>query len=119
MIEGQVNPSLEPIIEIGLCRGDHVARISAIVDTGFGGHLCLSQEHLEDVDLTFKFVERYELANGAVIAQDVFRGSIIFDGVQREVDMIVTASSDTLVGASLLQHRKLTIDYAAGLVRIE
>jgi clan AA aspartic protease len=119
MIEGQVNTVLEPMIEIGLCGNSRETVIAAMVDTGFGGHVCLSDQHLDHVDLTFKFVERYELANGEVIVMDVFRGTIVFDQVQRDVDIITTASADTLVGASLLQAHKLTIDYVGSTVRIQ
>lgn len=119
MIEGHVSSSLEPIIEIGLSLGDRTTAAEAIVDTGFGGWVCLSERHLEQIDLTFKFVERYELANGEVIVKDVYRGTIEFDQVPCEVDVITTSSADALVGASLLQDRRLMIDYSAGTVRIQ
>ena len=65
------------------------------------------------------FVERYELANGEVIAKDVFLGSVVFDGCEQEVDCIVTASQDTLIGASLLKNYALRIDYPKCTVQIE
>lgn len=118
-VEGLVNDELEPVVEIGLVRGEIVQAIPATVDTGFSGYLCLSELHAEQLDMTFKFAERYELANGEVIAKDVFRGSVVFDCQEQEVDVIVTASEDTLIGAALLQDCTLNIDYPEHTVRIE
>ncbi len=38
---------------------------------------------------------------------------------QREVDVIITASDDTLIGASLLREYVLTVHYPEGWLRIE
>ena len=103
MIEGYVNEALEPIVEIGLRNGDLVTTASALVDTGFSGVLCLSEEHVDHIALTFEYAESYELANGDVIVKDVFQGSVVFGGEEREVDVIFTSSQDSLVGSSLLQ----------------
>jgi clan AA aspartic protease len=114
-----VNEDLEPVVEIGLKAGDAVTVIPAVVDTGFSGYLCLSEQYIDRLEMTFKFVERYELADGAVLVKDVFRGKIVFDGHEQEMDVMLTASEDTLVGASLLQTYKLSIDYPRRTVRIE
>lgn len=119
MIEGYVNEALEPVLEIGLKQGDSVTTIPAIVDTGFSGGVCLSEEHVEHIEMTFEYAEPYELANGEVIVKDVFRGTIVFDGRAREVDVIFTASQDSLIGASLLKNHKLSISYPERSVRIE
>lgn len=120
MIEGCVKEeSLEPVVKIGLRQGDTLTTIQAVVDTGFSGYLCLAERCVDQVDMTFEFAEPYELANGEVIVKDVFRGSIVFNGRELEVDLILTASQDTLIGASLLKDHKLSIDYPGGSVRIE
>ena len=80
MIEGHVNEALEPVVEIGLKRGDTITAVLAVVDTGFSGYLCLAEQYIDQLDIAFKFVERYELANGEVVVKDVFRGSIVFNG---------------------------------------
>ena len=119
MIVGYVNEALEPVIEIGLKGAAGLTKIAAVVDTGFSGELCLAGHHSDRVEMAFAFVERYELANGEVLVEDVFRGTIEFDGHEREVDMIVTASADTLIGASLLQAYTRHIDYPRRTVQIE
>lgn len=118
MVEGYVNDLLEPVVEIGLVQGGVITAISAIVDTGFSGYLCLSERHIDHVDMTFEFAEAYELANGEIIVRDVFQGTVWFDGVEREIQLILTASQDTLIGASLLQDYNLNVDYPGQTVRI-
>jgi clan AA aspartic protease len=119
LIEGYVNEALEPLIEIGLAQGEVVTMVSAVIDTGFSGSLCLAEQHIDHLDMTFVYAEPYELANGEVLVEDVFRGSIVFGGRKQEVDLILTASQDTLIGASLLKDYNLGIDYPGRLVRIE
>ena len=119
MIQGYVNEALEPVIEIGLTRGDATDSIPTIVDTGFSGHLCLSQRHEEKIEMVFHHVERYELANGEVVAMDVFRGTIVFNGCEQEINLILTASEDTLIGAALLCDYLLTINYPERTVQVE
>ncbi len=119
MIQGVINETLEPIVEIGLKGQEAVERIYAIVDTGFSGHLCLSQHHVDKLTMVFHHVERYELANGEVLVAEVFRGTIEFDGEDRGVDVIVTASQDRLIGASLLQDYILTVDYPQRYLKLE
>ncbi|NOT54358.1 MAG: hypothetical protein HOP18_07115, partial [Deltaproteobacteria bacterium] len=108
----------EPVIELGLVQGDTVTVISAVIDTGFSGMLCLAERYLEQMALGFQFQERYELANGEIVRQDVFGGHLVFAGRTHEVEVITTASQDTLIGAALLQAYTLTIDYPNQQVRL-
>lgn len=71
MIHGVINEALEPIVEIGLKRQESTQTVPAIVDTGFSGHLCLSQRHVDKLTMVFHHVERYELANGEVLVAEV------------------------------------------------
>ena len=119
MITGRVSDTLELLVEVGLKRGDRITTVSAVVDTGFSGTLCLAERSSELLDLEFRFIERYELANGEVIAKDVFRERIVFDGHEQEVESIFTASQDTLIGASLLQDYKLPVDYPVRTVQLK
>jgi clan AA aspartic protease len=119
MITGYVNEALEPVIEIGLKAAGRLTEIVAVVDTGFSGELCLSEQLIDRLEMEFGFVERYELANGEVLVEDVFRGTIESDGHEREVDLILTASTDSLIGASLLQTYTLHIDYPRRVVEIK
>ena len=118
MIRGRVSPGLEPVLELGLVQGDTVTVIPAVIDTGFSGMLCLAERYLTQMTLLFKFAEQYELANGDLVRQQVFAGRIVWDGRAQEVEVITTASQDTLLGATLLQPYPLTIDYPNHEVRL-
>ena len=119
MIQGYVTEALDPVIEIGLQRGEATESIPTIVDTGFSGHLCLSNQHKDKIEMVFHHVERYELANGEVVVMDVFRGTIMFDEREQEVNLILTASEDTLIGAALLRDHLLTVNYPKRTVQVE
>jgi len=80
--------------------------------------VCLAERYLAQMTLLFKFAEQYELANGEIVGQKVFEGRIVWDGRDQEVEVILTASQDTLIGAALLQPYTLTIDYPNQAVRL-
>lgn len=119
MIRGYVNEALEPVIELGIRHGTRTTLVEAVVDTGFSGSLCLSEQHLDDLEMIYAYAESYELADGQVVSKDVFQGVIVFEGSAHTVELILTASADTLVGASLLKAYRLTIDYPERSVRLE
>lgn len=119
MIQGHIDESLQPIIEIGLVAGLSVTITPVVIDTGFNGDLCLSMRWFGDMELQHFHTREYELANGDVITADLFRGRIEIDGEQRMVEVLLTDSNDNLIGASLLKDRTLFIDYPAREVRIE
>lgn len=100
-------------------RAGQTTMIPAVIDTRFSGDLCLSHQHLESMDLEFSYVDRYELADGTIVAKDVFAGRAEFDGELRLFDVILTDSRDTLIGGSMMKTHVLTVDYAAGTVHLE
>lgn len=119
MIAGTVNDSLEPVVQIGLMRAGEPTTIQAVVDTGFSGDLCLSRDSIEAMDLDFSYVDRYELADGTIVTKDVFAGQAEFDGQLLDVDVILTDSTDTLIGGSMMRRHVVTVDYTLRVVHIE
>jgi len=119
MIQGRVNQAREPIVDIGLVGTARVKTVPAIVDTGFTGDLCVAEQQAGHLDMAFVDVGRYRLANGEAIDEEIFRATILLDERQHEVDLILTDSPDTLIGASLLRDYELSIDYPRRTVRIE
>lgn len=118
MITGYVSDGLEVTVEIGLLGESTLMRIPAIIDTGFSGYLALSERYIDDLEMSFKYVERYELADGSIIVKDVFHARIILGSEERDVYTIVTASTDTLIGAGLLRRHHVAIDYPQRIVQI-
>lgn len=111
MIEGFVNEDLEPVIEVGLVAGDRVERTFAIIDTGFNGYLCLAENLIDKMDLSYIGTDFFELGNGEIVENDVFSGRIIFDKMERNVLVTLSTSSDVLIGTSLLKAKTLFIDF--------
>jgi clan AA aspartic protease len=111
MIKGFVNDDLEPVIEIGLIAGDRVERTFAIIDTGFNGYLCLAENLIAKMDLSYIGTDLFELGNGKIVENDVFSGRIIFDERECDVLVILSTSSDVLIGTSLLKAKTLFIDF--------
>lgn len=117
MLEGYVDQSLQPIVEIGLVA-DSVTIAPVVVDTGFTGFVGLSMRSFGDVRLRFLESREFELANGDVVAEDVFEGEIEFDGERMFAEFILSDNPDTLIGSALLHDRTLYIDYPVKTVRI-
>jgi hypothetical protein len=60
-------PSHQPLTLIGLVQGDTVTVIPAVIDIGFSGMVCLAERYLAQVNVTFQFLESYELAHGEIV----------------------------------------------------
>ena len=111
MIKGFVNEDLEPVVEVGLVAGDKVERTFAIIDTGFNGYLCLAENLIDKMDLSYIGTDLFELGNGETVENDVFSGRIIFDEIECDALVILSTSSDVLIGTSLLKAKTLFIDF--------
>lgn len=84
---------------------------SAIVDTGFNGYLCLAENLIDKMNLSYVGTNFFELGNGAVVENDVFSGRVIFDEKECNVLAIPSTSQDVLIGASLLESKTFFVDF--------
>ena len=120
MIKGHVDDNLQASVPVALLdRAERRSVLSMIVDTGFNGDLCVSIAEIEKLDLTFSHSQKFELGDGSIVAKDVFWGQVIFDNKKLLVKVLVSDSSDTLIGAALLANKKLEVDYPNKAVRIK
>lgn len=119
MIEGFVNDSLEPVIEVELITEGMTEKIFAVIDTGFNGYLCLAENQIDKMDLTYVGTDLFELGNGEIVENDVFSGRIIFDERECNVLAIISTSSDVLIGTSLLKTKTFLVDFVDRKVRIK
>jgi len=120
MITGNINEDLEPIVKIEIIdENDRRNEISAIVDTGFTGYLCLSIKEIEKIKLKYLFTDEHELADGEKKSMDTFLGGIIFDNKKQDILIMLTKSKDTLIGASLMKPKKLFLNYVTKEVKIK
>jgi len=117
-IAGYISNKAEPIINI-IVRGLRAQiEIEAIIDTGFNGCLCLPIEIAVQLGLELCAVEKYELADGDIKRVNVFMGSIIWFNKGERINIILTDSEQALIGTSLLQDKRLEIDFRSDKVTI-
>ncbi len=89
-----------------------------VVDTGFDGALILPASVAKRLALPVVARLVFELVGGARMTADVALGEIEWLGEQRNVEVIVSESNDTLIGTEMFVGAKLSVDYANRLVTI-
>ena len=109
MIEGVVNAAYEAVVTLPLRGPDGQSReIDAVVDTGYNGFLTLPTTVVAELGLAFGGISRATLADGSVVAFDVYDVTVIWDGIARYISANA-ADSTPLVGMSLLDRHDLSI----------
>lgn len=92
--------------------------IEAVIDTGFDGDLTLPVQLAIQLGLDLCATQCFELADGSIQDQLVFLGNIHLGDLQRAAEIILTDSTDALVGSGLLADQILEIDYLNRTVHI-
>jgi clan AA aspartic protease len=82
----------------------------AVIDTGFDGWLGLPPALVASLSLPFSHRQQGVLADGNPHEFEVFRGTVIWDGQTRNVE-IVAIDSQPLVGVRLLRGTDLRIEF--------
>ncbi len=91
--------------------------LTAIVDTGFDGYLCLPIRLAVQLGLELVGEQLIELADGTQRNELVFAGSVELLGEKRAVKIMLTASEDALIGTSLLNHYSIAIEFPGGKLK--
>jgi clan AA aspartic protease len=109
----------EAIIQLAVI-GDQQKKqgVRAVIDTGFTGSLTLPPTTIADLELTWFTQQEGFLGDGSRRTFDVYRGTVIWDGQLRVIEV---NASDTapLVGMTLLEGFELKIQaYEGGSVAI-
>jgi len=86
--------------------------VSALIDTGFDGYICLPIEIAIQLGLTLFAYEPFELADGSRRRELVFLGFAQFgEGPEAPVEIVLTESKDTLIGIDMLAEMKMEADF--------
>jgi clan AA aspartic protease len=109
---------MTPTAQIHLIGGRQTIELTAVVDTGFDGDLCIPTRVAVQLGLELIGEQPVELADGTQRGQLVFAGSVRFFGETREVQIMLTDSEDALIGTSLLNHYPLAIEFPGGQVKV-
>jgi len=119
MIIGFVNESDEPVVEVKLDLGKEKRAVNAVIDTGFNGYISVPKKLIDRSDWDFLGIEEYELASGELMRERVFLGRIEIGTEKLVAFILLSNSSDTLIGTKLLKNRVLTINFADKTLKIK
>jgi len=93
--------------------------IEFVIDTGFTNFLSLPQAAVTVLGLPFVYDMYANLADNSTVILPVHQATIIWNGEEREVDVLATGRLP-LLGTALLDDHELVIQFTkGGLVTIE
>ena len=108
----------QPRVEIEVRGSRAVARVAAVLDTGFDGELSLPVGVAMQLGLELRDVIAVELADGTVSDELVFAGTRVDEGQESQVGILVTRSQDPLLGTGLLRSKRVVLDFGTGKAEI-
>jgi clan AA aspartic protease len=114
MMTGRVNRKREPRLRISL-RGPTGRRlmVSAVVDTGYDGFLCLPLRAVTRLELNWAGSGWATLANGAGSRFEYYLGEVQWDGTWRTI-RISAAGPTPCIGMRLLNGFELQLQGRVG-----
>ncbi|MGH3086728.1 MAG: clan AA aspartic protease [Rubrobacteraceae bacterium] len=89
------------------------ARVEAVVDTGFTGHLTLRPETVERLALPVAGSAESVLADGSTIVEDFCLARVVWYGNPRSVRALI-ADAAPLLGMALLRGSELRVEAEPG-----
>lgn len=118
MLKGRVNRHGEPVVSIQLFLRDRPIKHTAVIDTGFNGYLSVPRRLLTDSKWLAIGTEKFEIATGSVVEQEIYLGEINFDGQRGPVYCVVTEAQDILIGTKLLRGKSLVVNFRTNQVTV-
>ncbi len=88
------------------------------IDTGYQGTLTLAEADCLALKLPWVKKATFQLADGKPIKRNVYRLTIVWDGRERDVEVLALAD-EPLLGAVLLDGYKLCLDFGNNTLTIE
>ena len=108
---------MTPTAQIEVIGGRQAIELTAIVDTGFDGDLCIPTCVAVQLGRELTSELEVELADGTRRNQLVFAGSVRFLGEAHEVRIMLTDSEDALIGTDLLELHRVSLDFPGAQVK--
>ncbi len=119
MIKGKIYSAGSPIIKTKIIGSRAEIVTDGIPDTGFTGHLCLPITTAVSLGLGLTGLESVELADGTILEDEpVFSGRMEWNREIIDVDVVLTKSTDALLGTALLRGMEVGLNYSTGEVVI-
>jgi clan AA aspartic protease len=108
---------MTPMANIEVIGGRQSMSLTALVDTGFDGDLCLPTRVAVQLGLQLIGEQPVEFADGTRKNQLVFAGLASFLGETRDAQIMLTDSEDALIGTNLLQQYRLAIEFPGARIK--
>jgi len=120
MITGIITADLEPLLNEVYARSvdDALLPVRTLLDTGFNGSFCMPKLILDKMGLRPVAVESYELADGSISEQEVFRGEIVVNHQPVIVEMNGTDSETALMGMAMLIGKEAVFNLKDMTIRV-
>ncbi len=114
MILGRVTAGREAILPVRIrgLAGKEI-EVEAGIDTGYNGFLTLPKQSIEDLALPFGGTAQASLGDGSDVRMEIYVATVLWDGRERPA-LVLEAEGGALVGMSMLDGCRLTIDVEAG-----
>jgi clan AA aspartic protease len=114
VITGTVTANREAVVPVQLVDPTgRAVNIDAVIDTGFTGSLTLPAALIGMLVCAFRNRLQIMLGDGSLVLADVFVGTMLWDGIQRVIE-IDAAETDPLLGMSLLYGSELRMQVVDG-----
>ncbi len=112
---GTVTADYEAVLAVTVTNlsDNREARVEAVVDTGFTGHLTLRPETVERLALPVIGSTESVLADGSTVIEDFCFARVVWHEERRPVRVLVT-DAVPLLGMSLLRGSELRVEARPG-----
>ncbi len=114
-INGSINQAGQATLPIAVMNTEsqQFMGFNPIMDTGFNGDLQLPIDDITRLNLTAVDTVETILADGQVVDADVYTATALWLGNPRTIS-IIAAQTIPLIGANLLWHTSMTINWDYG-----
>ncbi len=92
--------------------------IELLLDTGFNGHLMLSQTLIDKLELEQIGVSDYVTASGEMKLTNVYKAKLEFFDEEIEIPILSTEADFSLAGIELFHKCKIIIERHSGILEI-
>ena len=110
MLTGTISDDLQAWVAIEILDPNGQSfLVEAVLDTGFNGELALPAAAIRQLYLTMGTRRPAVTATGDMVSLTTYRGTVLWDGQLRIIE-VVEADSEPLLGMELLLGSRVTLD---------
>ncbi|MFQ6061994.1 MAG: hypothetical protein ACE5J9_02310 [Methanosarcinales archaeon] len=119
-LEGYITSNLEPKIKnIFLIGTKDNIELETMLDTCFNGEFCLPRKYKDSCELQVMGSEKFELADGSIVEQEIYFGQILINNQPYFVEICLTDAEGALIGMGLLQDKIAVFDLKKNKIVVE